>query len=216
MISINPKILAGFDNTLKMRQVPFLLRPDYRKWLRYFLDFQAKYPQPSERSAQVRLFSDKLRSKGQTEPQVTQAADAVSLFFTSQQKEMAVRSSIRPVTAPQAVIQDVPEQPSMPGCADSPGRKVSGMVCEPPEPPVPEGHSWRRKGRYDDWRCLRKTEYPAWDSIVVLLADEIKARHYSRKTLQHYANWTRKFQSFLSHKDPAQLSSQDVKSYLTY
>ena len=216
MICINPQILARFDNTLKMRQVPILLRPDYRKWLRYFLDFQAKYPQPSERTAQVRLFSDKLRSKGQTEPQVTQAADAISLFFTSEQKAMAARSSIRPVTAPHAVVKDVPEQPRMPACADSPGREASDMVCKPPEPPVPEEHSWRRKGRFDDWRCLRKTEHPAWDSIVALLADEIKTRHYSRKTLQHYANWTRKFQSYLSHKDPGQLSSQDVKSYLTY
>ena len=90
------------------------------------------------------------------------------------------------------------------------------MLCDPPGSPEPDGYSKRRKGRFDDWRCLRKTQYPAWDSIITLLADEIKARHYSRKTLQHYANWTRKFQSYLAHKDPAGLSPQDVKSYLTY
>ncbi len=90
------------------------------------------------------------------------------------------------------------------------------MVCDPPGSPVPDEHIMRRKGRFDDWRCLKKTGYPAWDAIIASLADEIKTRHYSRKTLQHYANWTRKFQSYLSHKDPALLSPQDVKCYLTY
>ncbi|MEK6742656.1 MAG: integron integrase [Nitrospirota bacterium] len=94
--------------------------------------------------------------------------------------------------------------------------KESGMICEPPGPPVPDGHSWRRKGRFDDWRCLRKTDHPAWDAIIASLADEIKTRHYSRKTLQHYANWTRKYQSYLLHKDPSSLSPRDVKNYLTY
>jgi integron integrase len=94
--------------------------------------------------------------------------------------------------------------------------KGSGMVCEIPGPPAGEvSSSWRGR-RYDDWRCLRTSGHAAWDAIIGLLADEIKARHYSRKTLQHYANWTRKFQSYLSHKDPARLTSQDVKSYLTY
>jgi integron integrase len=37
-----------------------------------------------------------------------------------------------------------------------------------------------------------------------------------RKTLQHYANWTRKYQCYLLHKDPTSLSPQDVKRYLTY
>ncbi|MDI6800648.1 MAG: integron integrase [Thermodesulfovibrionales bacterium] len=48
------------------------------------------------------------------------------------------------------------------------------------------------------------------------MAAEIKTRHYSRKTLKTYADWSRKFQSYLQNKPPDELSATDVKSYLTY
>ncbi|MEK7286173.1 MAG: integron integrase, partial [Nitrospirota bacterium] len=48
------------------------------------------------------------------------------------------------------------------------------------------------------------------------LAAEIKIRHYSQKTLKAYADWTRKFQSFLKDKPPEALSATEVKDYLTY
>jgi len=215
MKNIPSEIVARFDDILKLRDVPQLSRPEYRKWVRYFLDFQAKYPLPMERSVQVRLFSEKLRSKGQAKVQVEQAAEAVSLFFISQQKHRGALSSTGDSTVLSAVVRGVPEKPREQDRVQ-PAVKEAGMVCDPPGSPAPAGLSERRQGRYDDWRCLRKSGYPAWDAIIALLADEIKTRHYSRKTLQHYANWSRKFQSYLSHKDPLQLSSQDVKSYLTY
>jgi integron integrase len=89
------------------------------------------------------------------------------------------------------------------------------MVCEPPggfqfAPSVRTGR------RFDEWRCLRKTDAPAWDAVIEKLAAEIKVRHYSRNTLKHYADWCRKFQNYLKDKDPAGLSSQEVKDYLTY
>ncbi|WP_246545765.1 site-specific integrase [Pelotalea chapellei] len=48
------------------------------------------------------------------------------------------------------------------------------------------------------------------------MANEIKVRHYSRKTLKTYANWSRQFQRLLKNKSPAELGSEDVKAYLTY
>ena len=111
MKSIQPEILERFDKMMKMRDVPLFLRPEYRKWVRYFLDFQAKYPQPGARSVQVRLFSEKLRSKGRTDVQVRQAADAVSLFFATEQKGLVASSSSPPGTASHAVFQSVSEQP---------------------------------------------------------------------------------------------------------
>ncbi len=89
-------------------------------------------------------------------------------------------------------------------------------MCGPPDKPKSIAPNERRGIKFDDWRCFKKSGHPAWDGIIARLADEIKIRHYSRKTLKHYANWTRKFQSYLVHRDPEQLSSQDVKSYLTY
>jgi integron integrase len=69
---------------------------------------------------------------------------------------------------------------------------------------------------YSEWRCLEKSESPAWDKVISDLSNEIKTRHYSRKTLKAYAEWIRKFQGFLRNKFPEELSETDVKAYLTY
>jgi|SRR5712692_6564735 len=54
-----------------------------------------------------------------------------------------------------------------------------------------------------------------WEKIAQRLADEIKTRHYSPKTLKAYALWTTKFRYFTGDKTPESLSSADVKAYLT-
>ncbi len=79
MLPIPDAILKRFDAILEKRDVAPALRADFKKWLRYFLDFCAKYPPPAARSDQVRLFIDKLREKRQTLDQQKQAAYAVSL-----------------------------------------------------------------------------------------------------------------------------------------
>lgn len=70
--------------------------------------------------------------------------------------------------------------------------------------------------RFDEWWCLEKTRSPEWDAVIETLAAEIKTRHYSRKTLKAYAEWSRKFQLFLRDKVPSDLSSVDAKEYLTH
>ena len=85
MQTIPKDILDKFDAVLKQQKVAIASRNDYRKWLRYFLDFCAKYQPPNSRSEQARLFIEKLRSKNQSAKQLEQAADAVSLFFTTAQ-----------------------------------------------------------------------------------------------------------------------------------
>ena len=101
-------------------------------------------------------------------------------------------------------------------------------VTEPGAPPVrssksvvPEGTlagGGRPAGgkRYNEWRCLEKTKSPEWDAVVSRLEAEITTRHYSRKTLKTYADWIRKYQSYLKNKPPLDVSAEDVKAYLTY
>jgi len=48
------------------------------------------------------------------------------------------------------------------------------------------------------------------------LANEIKVRHYSPKTLKSYSTWIRKMKSFCKGKGPAELSTADVKEFLTF
>jgi len=65
-------------------------------------------------------------------------------------------------------------------------------------------------------RFREKTNSPEWDRVVERLEAEITTRHYSRKTLIAYANWSRKYQSYLKSKPPGELSPLDVKDYITY
>jgi site-specific recombinase XerD len=73
-----------------------------------------------------------------------------------------------------------------------------------------------RASQYNEAGYQEKSDSPEWDEVLAKLAAEIKIRHYSRKTLKTYANWSRQFQRFLKNKPPLELSTADVKEYLTY
>ncbi len=100
MLPIPENVSDQFNEVLKQRAVVESLRVHYRKWLRYFLDFSRKYSPPEAKSEQVRLFTEKLKSKKQTPQQCTQAAHAVSLFFESQKLKNGPRSASPPPTRP--------------------------------------------------------------------------------------------------------------------
>jgi hypothetical protein len=110
MQPIPKDILARFDAILKQRNIPAETHTDYRKWLRYFLDFRAKYSPPDSRSDQVRLFAEKLRSKNQTMKQQEQAADAVSLFFALQRGNKSLSSTVARQTALVAALPQSAQQ----------------------------------------------------------------------------------------------------------
>jgi len=66
MVSVPHDVMAGFIALLSIRAVPEGQVEQYKKWLRYFYDFSANYLHEQEKSAKVRLFLDKLKSKGQS------------------------------------------------------------------------------------------------------------------------------------------------------
>ena len=100
MLPIPENVLHQFNEVLKQRAVVESLQVHYRKWLRYFLDFSRKYSLPEAKSEQIRLFTEKLKSKKQTPQQCTQAAHAVSLFFESQKLQNGHRTAAPPPTRP--------------------------------------------------------------------------------------------------------------------
>ena len=69
----------------------------------------------------------------------------------------------------------------------------------------------RVHSRIPDKPCKEK-----WQRALSGLADEIKVRHYSPKTLKSYRSWVVKLQVFTGSKDPELLDSEDVKRFLTY
>ena len=235
MLPIPQDVLAKFDALLRERAVPAPFQADYRKWLRYFLDFRSKYPLPDSRSEQVRLFIEKLQKKNQTSEQQKQAAHALSLYFeilNVETKTATISTSTQyRATLPTGQagteglpLQEVSEAATTPSTPFIKGESsnlsptghcdlkisVPQASLRPFVPPLSNG------SHYNEWRCLRKSASPEWDKIIGSLAAEIKMRHYSRKTLKTYADWGRKFQSYLRNKLPDELSATDVKAYITY
>jgi hypothetical protein len=121
-------ILAQYEAALTTRAVPVFRHAEYRKWLRYYLDFRSTYPLPDSQSGQVRAFIEKLRQKNQSSEQQQQAAHAVSLFFESQlQKKHVSPSQAEAITPTAPPLSDrqrskpVPETtPATPQQADIP------------------------------------------------------------------------------------------------
>ena len=206
MLPVPAPILTRFDVILEKRAVAPKQRADYKKWLRYFLDFCAKYPVPEAKPDQVRLFISKLREKRQTQFQQNQAAQAVSLYFEMQRKhetpvvDFKTNTTTSMISEPQQVMKMSPSLPQY-----IPPNATSSVVPTHRQP-------WRL---WEDGYAV-KSDSPEWDAAIAELAAEIKTRHYSRKTLKTYAHWSRRFQRFLKNKPPKALSSKDVKEYLTY
>ncbi|MDK9719258.1 MAG: site-specific integrase [Trichlorobacter sp.] len=90
----------------------------------------------------------------------------------------------------------------------------SAMSPAPVDLPPPVGGA--RKSFYSEAGYQEKSDSLEWDAVLKAMADEIAVRHYSRKTLKTYANWSRKFQHFLKNKSPQELTGDDVKEYLTH
>ena len=89
--------------------------------------------------------------------------------------------------------------------------------CQSASPaPPPHPASNYRIPQYSEAGYEQKSGSPEWDAVLATLAAEIKVRHYSRKTLKTYAQWARRFQRFLKNKSPQELSTTDVKEYLTW
>ena len=213
MEHIPDEILKQFDAVLEQKAVSSSLRDDYRKWLRYYLDFRVKYPPPDAKSEQVRLFIEKMRSKGKSGKSLHHAAHALSLFFTLQTGNRQAAShadKVRETLSSEVPVRKAlkPHPPLSLPLEGGAGKIAAPVVLKMPA---------QRGGRkYNEWWCLEKTKSPEWDEVIDTLAGEIKTRHYSRKTLKAYADWSRKFQLYLKNKPPDALSTTDVKAYLTH
>ena len=182
-------VMSRYETIITKRNIDMSLHADYKKWLRYYLDFCAKYPVPESKSERIRLFSLKLRDKKQSEQQLEQAIHAVFLYFESQGTNADTCNS---------------------------GPVDRQCPLEPSEQVPRQRMFHQRQSQYLLAGYQEKSASPEWDAVLKTLAAEIKVRHYSRKTLKTYAHWSRQFQRFLKNKPPQELSTADVKEYLTH
>ena len=192
MITVPNDQIPQFLKQLETRGVPAASFAECIKWVRYFLDYCDKYPVPDSKSERVRLFVEKLKAKKQTDLQCRQAAYAVSVYFESQREKPLEKIAAEG----ENVVQ---EQQSY----------AESFT-------VPQSVVKHRISQYSVAGFEEKSDSLEWDEVIAKLADEIKFRHYSRKTLKTYAHWSRQFQRFLKNKPPTELSPADIKEYLTY
>ena len=104
-------ILTQFEAVLKKRAVTVSRHENYRKWLRYYLDFRSKYTLPDSKSEHVRLFIEKLREKKQTPEQEKQAAHALFLFFESQLQKIYNETPPVKINTEKTVTATTPSPP---------------------------------------------------------------------------------------------------------
>ncbi len=81
MIPVPPGIMTRFQNALDRKPFATKYQSYYKKWLRFYWDFCHKYSYSVTNSESLRPFLEKLREKRQKDFQVSQATDAVRLFY---------------------------------------------------------------------------------------------------------------------------------------
>jgi hypothetical protein len=211
MHKVPDAVMTQYQTVLQRKVADVSQHGNYKKWLRYFWDFCAKYPLPESRSERVRLFIKKLKEKKQTPDQQRQAAYAVSLFLERQRiiDDVSLNTHSNADTTATATT---PSTPFVKGEYSSSSKTEQGgpKISAPQASLRPFVPHVSKNSHYNEWRCLEKTASPEWDKLIDELSAEIKTRHYSRKTLKTYADWSRKFQCFLQNKPPNELSAADV------
>ena len=192
MLNIPPDILARFVSLLEKRSIPSTRHNYYKKWLRYYLDFCAKYLLQDTSSESLPRFLTKLRDKKQTEAQIKEAAHAVSLYLD-------LDSLLKKVTFPAI------DKKTRSATGKTKMHYITPSAASAKESPVPVTPP----------QAAADTK-PAWNIAVAELARIIKTRHYSPKTLKSYRHWVLKLRGFRRDRNPASLTPEDVKEFLSH
>jgi len=134
MIKVPAGLWRRYDEQLEGANVPSGDRADYRKWLRYYLDFCHKYGHAYAASDSLPPFLEKLASKRQGDAQRGQAGQAVRLYHRMLAESAAGEQPGREAAA------DVPQ-------SDVPGRPAPSRATERSrdETDAPRAASWREQ-----------------------------------------------------------------------
>ncbi|MFZ2949736.1 MAG: hypothetical protein WA003_09660 [Desulfuromonadaceae bacterium] len=159
MIPVPYSVMNDFVAILRNREIPSPQVEHYKKWLRYFYDFSAKYLGTDNKPEKVKLFLEKLRSKNQTLAQCQQAAHAISLYFEMQSLE---RQPEKSADESNSVPHQIVEQETV--------HRVSNEQFATTEP-FPAFKP--RQSQYLVAGYQEKSSSPEWDELINKLADEI-------------------------------------------
>lgn len=174
----------------------------FMKWLWYYWDFCLKFHLSPYKKTSLPAFIKKLEEKNQPEMSRLQAQMAIDLFWKMQLSGKANQFAKNRHNYSPLTNQNNPLHSKDSGYTQAQiDRQVQIAVNhttseKEPETPKLTGADWRQ--------------------VYTELANSIKLRHYSIKTLKSYASYTHSFQSYLKSKDPRLVGVDDVKAFLTF
>ncbi|MFC1822986.1 integron integrase [Thermodesulfobacteriota bacterium] len=194
MLKIPEDVLSRFGDFLSKKNIPITSRNDYKKWLRYYLDYCHKYRFYFLDSGSIPHFLKKLKEKNQTGTQQKQAHEAIRFLYELAGQQAEIKNVLEKITHPDQGVKNK-------GFNLKPAIHDSG----------PNADAYNRKKAINKGQTNQN-----WQKIYDGLNNEIKVRHYSPKTLKSYRIWIRKFQNHTKSKNPDTLASSDVKDFLTF
>jgi hypothetical protein len=189
--------LTAFGLLLDNAWVPPGQRPDYHKWLRFYLDFCQIHGYSPRLPTSLGPFLNKLLAKNQSVAQRSQAATAIKLFLKSSSEPRALGP--RPQTSSGARAER--------GATAQPHPRSQPPHCSPaPAPATASG-------------CAAPSAIPAhgcsWQQEYLDLEAAIRLRNYSPRTLEAYRFWIAKFQAFVASHPTATLGTPEVRGFLS-
>lgn len=211
MLKLPETLNQQFDKLLLSQSFSDKDRAFYKKWLRFYWDFCHKYRHDVFHAGSLSLFLQKLQDKNQSVQQQNQAEHAVSLFF----EMYAASASEQQMKKDGNVSIPIRENVN-----DIRSESVHGQTVNNPPSGVQETvrQNYSNHSSPDALIVNRATVYTGtrWVFVFDQLANEIKIRHYSPKTLKAYRAYIRQLQTFTKSKDYQKLSQQDVIDFLTF
>lgn len=196
MKNIPAQIQDNFKAELEKNDIPAGQHGYFVKWLRYYLDFCEKYDFEPDDPQSLPYFIDKLQNKRQSPAQLQQARDAIKIFL---KLNVSDGSSLNFSSGSKPHAGHVAQRGySYPAATAHPSVKVHEQAQS------------MIKG------SIQTSSNVQWASSLQALTDAIRLRHYSPRTLKSYTNWVHKFRSFAGIKDPHALTTDDVRSFLTF
>ena len=193
MLSIPAALFTKYSLLLNKKSVPISVHNNYRKWLRFYLDFCHKYCHPYVDKESLKHFMVKLHEKNQSLAMQKEAARAVDFYY-----EMLQTTPHHPINTSGAGSNPLP-------------MRGEGNIAFP----LHDGEGKQSNHPYPSLSKEGSVEYD-WQKAYSDLFAEIKVRHYSPKTLRAYSIWVRKFQAFIKGKKPSDLNPSDVKDFIRF
>ena len=222
------KLWEKFDRWLVAEEVPRTQQGEYRKWLRFYLDFCNKYNHEYANPASLAPFTEKPASKRQTKAQREQAKRAVELYYRMIREKKAGGGE-QGTGKDDAVCENTGAYEARPTERTAGKEKPIKRRREAGETSgtrrrSAEGGGVDQRAVETDLQTAEQgvgTDFQAagqgasWRAEFAALVEAIEMRHYSPRTLKTYRTWIRKLQAFTKSKPPEELSVEDVKAFLS-